>query len=247
MSAINRAASIRAKIERADEHVRDLAANIRSFWATPNRYAFGPEDDPQTGDKVFHIHGNDLTPPLRFSIIVGEVVHNLRSALDHLAWQLVLANGRTPGRHIQFPIFEEPHTVKEYKTKVDRMIKGASDGAMRLVKSLNAYKGGDAPALCIVSALNNVDKHRLLVTIGLARFDNSVSAPVYLEDGAEVYRLRANVQNTFNMDTDLQAPLDIALREPGIIEGEPLAPCLHQLTEFVDTLWSIPFSEDSPS
>lgn len=37
-------------------------------------------------------------------MLVGDYVHNVRSALDHVVWQLVIANRGAPGRHTQFPI-----------------------------------------------------------------------------------------------------------------------------------------------
>lgn len=43
-------------------------------------------------------------PPLRLGVIVGDLVHNVRSALDHLVWQLVLANAQQPTRATQFPV-----------------------------------------------------------------------------------------------------------------------------------------------
>src|SRR5258708_7566139 len=97
--------SVIAKIERAKEHVRNLVPEISAFW-TPARYTIALEDDPHTGDEVFRIHGNDFDLPARWSCIVGEAIHNLRSALDHLAWQLVLANNNIPNRSAEFPIFE---------------------------------------------------------------------------------------------------------------------------------------------
>lgn len=232
MSAIDRSASIQAKIKRADEHVRNLTSEIMAFWNTPNRYAIAPQRDPETGDEVFYLNGNDLRPPPRWGVIVGDVFHNLRSALDHLAWQLVLANGGKVGRHIQFPIFEEPHTVKEYEAKAAGMIKGSSDSAMRLVKGMHAYKGGKCPALCLVHALNNVDKHRALILMGVAVFDATTSYLFSLNDGAEI--LRINPQNALNMNTDLQRFFQIALHEPGILERAPLIPCLRDLTKAVE-------------
>ncbi len=41
-----------------------------------------------------------------FSVVVGDVIHNLRSALDHLAWQLVILDGGQPNDSTQFPIYE---------------------------------------------------------------------------------------------------------------------------------------------
>src|SRR5690606_21763862 len=44
------------------------------------------------------------------SAIVGDVLHNLRSALDQLAWQLVLFDGGTPNQLTTFPVLREPPT-----------------------------------------------------------------------------------------------------------------------------------------
>jgi len=38
----------------------------------------------------------------------GDIVHNLRSALDHLAFQLVLAGGHTPTTETAFPVGKSP-------------------------------------------------------------------------------------------------------------------------------------------
>jgi hypothetical protein len=40
-------------------------------------------------------------------VILGEIIHDLRSSLDHVVWQLVIANGSLPGYWNQFPIFSE--------------------------------------------------------------------------------------------------------------------------------------------
>lgn len=43
--------------------------------------------------------------PIRPSIISGDMVHNLRSALDHAVWQLVKVSGGQPGSWTYFPIY----------------------------------------------------------------------------------------------------------------------------------------------
>ncbi len=42
----------------------------------------------------------------------GDIVHNLRSALDHLAFQLVLAGGHTPTTETAFPVWKIPPRKK---------------------------------------------------------------------------------------------------------------------------------------
>jgi hypothetical protein len=106
-----------AKVGRANVHLSFLDEQIDSFINDGNLYEFDPLDDLQTGQIV--IHGEGLRePPVEFwGAIIGDVVHNLRSALDHLVWQLTLANGYTPPatiprkgtgsewRDIRFPIY----------------------------------------------------------------------------------------------------------------------------------------------
>lgn len=58
--------------------------------------------------------------PLTFSAIIGDVLYDLRSALDHLAWQLVIANGGTPNRDTAFPIYSSP-AGREFRVKTAGM------------------------------------------------------------------------------------------------------------------------------
>lgn len=46
-------------------------------------------------------------PALRLAVVAGDILHSLRSALEHLAWALVLENGGEPSDSkpaTQFPI-----------------------------------------------------------------------------------------------------------------------------------------------
>lgn len=43
-------------------------------------------------------------PPIEWSVIAGEIVHDLRSALEHLVWQLVEATGGKPSTSNHWPV-----------------------------------------------------------------------------------------------------------------------------------------------
>ena len=59
--------------------------------------------DPQTGDEV--IQSADLPSfPARWGVLVGELIHNLRSALDYLIGEFVREGGREPDSGNAFPI-----------------------------------------------------------------------------------------------------------------------------------------------
>lgn len=121
------------------------------------------EEDPQAGERILRVRVR-AQPPLRWATIVGDVVHNLRSALDLLACQLVLVNGGTDITRTEFPIWDGP---QKFESKGLRKVEGASQSAVDLIKAIKPYQGGN-DALYRVAKLDNVDKHRLLVTVGAA-------------------------------------------------------------------------------
>src|SRR5215213_8436860 len=105
-----------AKIGRANVHLDFLRERVKSFTQDLDSYEVETKDDWQTA-KVF-VHGKPVPVVEEWGPIIGDVVHNLRSALDHLVWQLTIANGHTPPnpipwrgqpgaewRDIRFPIY----------------------------------------------------------------------------------------------------------------------------------------------
>ena len=54
-----------------------------------------------------------------WGVLIGEILHNLRSALDHLIWQLVILETGAPPTTTKtaFPIFE---TAAGYKSREAR-------------------------------------------------------------------------------------------------------------------------------
>src|SRR5207245_4505238 len=86
------------KIERAKELINDLKANISALLdGPPTPYEIVTKDDTNTGETVYY-GGSARAVPLRFAAVTGDALQNLRSALDHLAWQLVDAADRTGDR-----------------------------------------------------------------------------------------------------------------------------------------------------
>ena len=80
------------KVERAKEHIAELEALVRSFNES-KPHEFFVEKDDKTGEDVIRVRIHKAVPK-RTSIIVGDAVHNLRSALDQLVCDLIVANGK---------------------------------------------------------------------------------------------------------------------------------------------------------
>jgi hypothetical protein len=93
----------RMKLDRAKQRMKELEEALQSFYAT-NPFKFSGKADLQAG-KVVYTMDSVKDAPDEASLIAGEIIQNLRSALDHLAYQLFLrAGGTGAGKNIYFPI-----------------------------------------------------------------------------------------------------------------------------------------------
>ena len=77
------------KLDRAREHLASLDSEWRR-WRDGEPYRFAHEADPDTGENVIRLEVLERPPP-KFAVILGDCVHNLRSALDNLAYELAVA------------------------------------------------------------------------------------------------------------------------------------------------------------
>jgi hypothetical protein len=104
---------------------------------------------------------------LRVGLLVGDCTHNLRSAADSIAQQLVCANGGTPDSGTEFPVFWD---ADKYKTGAARKIKGMSDEAMTVIERMQPYRRPDPTQhpLYIVHHLDIRDKHKEINVVGCA-------------------------------------------------------------------------------
>jgi hypothetical protein len=94
--------------------------------------------------------------------IVGDVVHNLRSALDVLISQLYeTGTGFKAPRHLAFPIDDTRH---DFESRSLREVERASKDAVEILKGFKPYKLGN-PSLWILQQLNNRDKHHVLTPV----------------------------------------------------------------------------------
>lgn len=157
----------RAKLRRATLHVAAFAEGVRTF-TTQAPYRVNGEHHRATNELVFTAVANPECPPIPIDLALeaGEVAHQLRSALDHLVWQLVVANtGQPPGgTKSSFPIFRHE---AGYRERAPAAIAGVSAMAERRIEACQPFKAGAAAEETLtwaVHELNNTDKHRLIPT-----------------------------------------------------------------------------------
>ena len=162
---------INAKIERADDQIQTFDADIDKFCAVIKR-SIVRENDRGTGEQKWVFRGVTPEPPIEWSIRAGEILYNLRSALDHLVWQLVLANGQEPTRDNQFPICDEEAAWANRRT--NKLLEGVAKNDKETIRYLQPFNpflqlpinGQNRPCNAQVFRtlrdLCNVDKHRHL-------------------------------------------------------------------------------------
>ena len=92
---------------------------------------------------------------------MGEFFQNLRSSLDYLVWELVIAAKNTPGKHNMFPVCSTPDAFQDAVGKQRRLL-GVPDIAKAVIECLQPYNCGDfsKALLWIIDDLCNTNKHR---------------------------------------------------------------------------------------
>jgi hypothetical protein len=105
-----------AKLDRAKAHIEDLKVRLDSWITETNPYSVEAnfnyrrlvDHDPM--EVIGRIHRK---PPPDIPARIGDIIHNLRSSLDHLAWGLSAKSGSRPPtdpsgpwRRVQSPFSE---------------------------------------------------------------------------------------------------------------------------------------------
>jgi hypothetical protein len=108
--------------------------------------------DPDARAYVFSAIG-ETELPSRFAVLAGEVIHHLRSCLDHVVTQLVRVEGGTPDHRTEFPICRtrEAFEVAKQRGKVD----GLSVTVLNQIEAAQPYRADPDPANSTHSCCTN--------------------------------------------------------------------------------------------
>lgn len=148
-----------AKHQWAQQHIGKLEVALRE-WREKDPCSIDIKENAATGDVTYYVSHVPVIP-VEVPLIAGDVLNNLRSALDFMACGLVGADNITS--KTKFPIRRDP---KDWEVSGLRMVDGASKDAIEALRRIRPYEGGNT-LLYILHTLNNIDKHRLLLTVNL--------------------------------------------------------------------------------
>lgn len=239
---VTRVEIIEAKVKRADKHIIDLGHAVAAFLDS-KPYKVGSKNHPALEDATTFFVEKAIAIPANIPIVAGDAIHNLRSALDHLAWQLVEASGSTAGTWTGFPIYD-PSKFSTHKKEVaffERKVQGMRPEIVDAIRRENPYKGGNH-TLWAIHDLNIVDKHHLLLATGFAsprfRVRDTFDVPLMgwfpIKEGEDIVTITHKV----SPDEKIEFAFEIILGEDGVFQGEPLLVAFQTMLDVVKNLVS---------
>jgi hypothetical protein len=147
----------RAKIDRTNSHIKGLQTEINQFLAR-QPYRIFVQNDTEVRQNRLCCEVRELAP-VSFGLIVGDAIHNLRTALDILANDLVVFCTGKPDQEVYFPIYNDAAT---FESRGVKRIEGASPAIIDLLRSVQPYNSGDNALRCLHD-LDIRDKHKLII------------------------------------------------------------------------------------
>jgi hypothetical protein len=232
----------RLKLKRARKLLTELETEIAAYVAREPIWLEITEGKTFIGKK-WNVDVREEVPQ-EFSAIIGDLIHNLRAALDLLACELVRLNGNDDD-DVYFPFSEsESEFDKQLRRRnMDR----ASPEVIALLHRMEPWPGGNK-ALRAVHDLDIIDKHQMLVPIS----DVTGTPDVPWSQAFRVGPIRTGAAFTVHPH---QQDLPVGHRRLGIcvlsfpiaygtasglrkapFGGKPLLPGLESLVQLVDSV-----------
>jgi hypothetical protein len=138
------------KHEWANKHIANLRSAFNDFARTSSP-TISTRSDPGTGDVALEWRFDKPIPPT-IALMLGDIVHNFRGALDHAAWELVGLDGGTQDRSLYFPVKE---TKQNFDTACNQ-IKTPRADTKSFFQGFEAYKGGNNVILASIASATSI-------------------------------------------------------------------------------------------
>lgn len=222
----------RLKLERAKQHIKDFHSRAETFCESTSAHLF-VENDAHTRERTLTVEV-DTTVPDEFSLITGDAVHNLRSSLDHLTWDIIRPFSPERPHDVQFPFVRK---AEGFESAIPhRQIQLAGEEVVQRFRELKPYPGGD-DLLYGLHQLDIADKHQLILTVqslvGFERLDirdiDPTAPEIIIEKTAFSRVGKDNRIAVWNYDPTSSVPVPDQTKEVRMAmqimfrEGQPLA------------------------
>jgi hypothetical protein len=176
---------VQLKIEWAEKHIDELERCLAVCFHDVKPFQLAIKDDADKGESVLYVKRAQELPPT-LPLIIGDAISNLYSSLDYLACELCGSD------RAAFPISELVPTTKDQKERYEKQVCGMSEDVRKIIKDMEPYRGSDN-SLWTLHKLNNINKHRALLTVAYGAIIVPPSGKwephVALKEGVELSRV----------------------------------------------------------
>ena len=242
------------KVEWADQHIEKLKARCDSFIQENAELALTKSQDHE-GDRYTFESAQQV--PVEISLMLGDVIRNLRGALDY-CWT-GLARVHDPAIKIKETLPFNNNKKAVVNAALATPVGKAFPDAVMLVGDVicthaDFNNGGNRP-LVILNRLANWEKHNLLVLTtrlirtGTIEFgDNMIIGAGIIGDVTNIVRITGFGENGPQVKCDGKASAEIIFGKHDFIKDEPIFPLVRNLAQaarqaveaFIDAFPALP-------
>jgi hypothetical protein len=223
------------KVARAEDHMDWLKTKIRAY-EKGKPYSIIEERKAETETHVTIKLIRDV--PLELAVVVGEILHDLRSALDHIACYLADSDCHDG---TGFPIYR---TAKGFSDASLGKLRGVANTAITAIEGLQPYMTQgpvDEHPLRVLHELNRIEKHRvpqlaanfLQMNVGPRssrfRLEDDLTITIQLQHEAirrSVFRRQPNMRDAFT--------IEITFAQPGVAHDRPVVATLTEIGQHME-------------
>ncbi len=216
-------------------------------WGVPERnpYTVRREVDPDSGDHLWIAEVNEATPDI-VPQLASEIINNIRTPLDHVAWNFARLHHDPPPDNTAFIVTRNETSWRRNASK----LRGVHPDAAQVIRDLQPFVDSrpqvplEAQPLWLLNRLWNDDKHRGPHIAG-ANTQNttfnvgSFHGPSFphtefgpFADGAVIARFVPPTGPDAHHSVDFTFALAVAFSD-GPAKGAPILACLSGLRQFV--------------
>jgi hypothetical protein len=213
------------RVKRAGIHLADLEGRIKAFWESSNKKL----------TISFNLNTLELTPqtdnlpaiPAMLGVLVGEIIYNLRCALDYLVFELAILDSGIEQEMTQFLIEDTP---KGWERRRPRYLRGLSVEHVAMIERLQPFPGRDDNwRLAALRDISNSDKHCQWLVVA-----QQIDGPIFLKasaPGSFEGETRGQVKSTVlpdgrKADVHMYGNLTAAIT---LADGTPIVETLHSV------------------
>lgn len=217
------------KYKHAQMHLTKLVELINELqkdgWWQPERV-----DDRTVRIKLLR------EPTIEWSLIIGDLIHNLRGCLDYATCGMVEVGEPSASlKNIQFPFGRLGLPLNSDER---RRLNGLEPEAIKRIENVRTTHGAD---LRLVNLMSNQDKHRLLLPVAIRK----VPLKITVDKANNTAAIEEDIEGNFDLRTkeikdgdEMPMPnmlkLDIGL----VIEGEPNIFPIQDLLRVNNSVWN---------